>query len=99
MIASMSFFDIGLPGRGRRGFCPQRCSAGPLHPGVAICLVVIADVEEIGSPLECTGHCLDADIKRPAIAGIDDHIRLFPGGRNALVIPEAQAAAAPNAML
>ena len=70
---------VGLPGGGGGCPCPERRPAGPLHPGVPVRLIIVADVEEIGPPFECTGHCLDADIKRPAIPRIDDHVRLLPG--------------------
>ena len=71
---------VGLPGRRGGGPCTERRPTRPLHAGISVCLVVIADVEEIGPPLECPRHCLDTDIERPAVPGIDDHVRLLPGG-------------------
>ncbi len=50
-----------------------------LHTSIAIGFVIVADIQEIGLPLECTGESLDPDVNRSTIAGIDYHVGLLTG--------------------
>ncbi len=68
----------GLAAGGRGGACSERGRARPLHAGVAVRLVVVADVEEIGAPLKSAGERLNPDIDRPAVTCVDDDVGLFP---------------------
>ncbi|OPY02447.1 MAG: hypothetical protein A4E66_02719 [Syntrophus sp. PtaB.Bin001] len=55
----------------------QRSSAGALHAGIAVCLVVVTDIEKISSPFKGAGQRLDADVERAAVARVYDYMGIF----------------------
>ena len=61
----------GRPCRRRR--CPR-----PLHAGVHVGLVVVADEQDVVVALEHAREAAEADVHRAAIAGLRDHPRVAP---------------------
>ena len=64
--------------RGRRGQRPHRGGAGALRPRVHVSLVVIADEDEVRSPLGGAGERLDADVEGSPVAGDSDDRDVAP---------------------
>lgn len=62
--------DFLLAGWRSFGGCTERGRTGTLSAGVHICLVVAADINCLVTALDRAGQCLEADIKRAAIAGV-----------------------------
>ncbi len=71
------FLGLSLACRGGGGPGTRRGGSRPLHPGISVGLVVVADIEEVRPPFECTRKGLYPDINRSPVACIDDDIGLF----------------------
>ena len=77
-MASMSFFTSVFPAGVVVVRAPIGVAARPLHASISVCLVIIADIEEIGAAFECPGKRLDPDIQSPPVTCIDDNVGLLP---------------------
>ncbi len=63
---------LGADGLGRRRACCGWRGAGALHAGVHVGLVVVADEQHVVVALEHPREAAEADVDRPAVAGLGD---------------------------
>ena len=69
---------LGPDRLGRGGARRRRRRAGALHAGVHVGLVVVADEEHVVVALEHPRQAAEADVDRPAVAGLGDDADIGP---------------------